>query len=812
MINLPRLITTDANSPLDQSRGRVHLIGGDFFYSPNSRRDIQLPQVYDDTLRDPYKDTITEFHQPLWWHPACPYLAFLPIRPVFIGVPFQDFFDIPSYFERVQGGGFRIDSLAIIKWATAEKDMMEAVERLLAHHHAPKISWIARTSIGCAGRFKRAHVLRAYFTASRYWFSLWMAGLSYAITVSLTLCHKDLDDGIPHWFSYLSDRGWSQIWLSGIRSSLVATFDSSIDRAGVFVQLLPRNPDQISVDWLCKFGVPVWYPWNSREVQASSTDTRLARFAPPPHQLQEPSTFLTKDPSPPLSPQPAPPVTLEPVPPPISESQTGGFDCKLFFLLSSSDLYLFHLGAASSIAIASWKAFFEKRRERNERLKMRETPKQRQSRESREKNPPTRRTKVFMWRRLEDGGYRRESYYQAENGVHLDTYGENQKIYDAFSNEWDCCHKFGELSGNEVPDDNDNDYDDDYPMMPPPSAAVLDDDDDDDYPMVPTPSAAVADLPASVSQPTPADEARPFTVVGPADMPFDWEQFETSKLMYDIYGFVVPLPLPTRPSSIDKKGPTLLSRAVRLRRNDSEFFESSVASFALEFLELLGTSKTPKNSTWDISSANRMSIMGSELFHRMRVIEHMEGKWYAFDFKEAATVPWTVAVPNVADALYVCRLHQTGGLPLTDFEVARELLNRGIGFSTLLPVKSLPRSIRPLAITVPVRLPDYAFTRDDYYAYEQERAALLSNPRIARSALLRGGIVWCLAVATLSFNDVLKGPTTAATVHRQGIVFKTSDNSTDLCDDGLTQLELDVICGLHYCYTGLFPLLSAHIF
>jgi hypothetical protein len=413
-----------------------------------------------------------------------------------------------------------------------------------------------------------------------------------------------------------------------------------------------------------------------------------------------------------------------------------------------------------------------------------------------------------MWRRLEDGGYRRESYYQAENGVHLDNYGENQKIYDAFSNEWDCCHEFGELSGNEVADDGDDDSDDDdYPMMPPPSAAVADDEGDDD-PI----TAAVADLPASVSQPTPADEARPFTVVGPAEMPFDWEEFETSKLMYDIYGFVAPLPLPARPSSIDKKGRTLLSKAVGLRRSDSEFFQSPVASFALAFLQLLDTSKTPNNSTWDISSGNRMSVMGSELFRRMRVIKHMAGKWYAFDFKEAATVPWMVAVPNVVDALYVCRLHQTGELPLTDFEVARELLNRGIKFSTLLPVKSLPCSIRPLAITVPVRLPGYKFKRDDYYAYEQERAALLSNPRIARSALLRGGIVWRLAVATLSFDDVLEGPTTAATVHREGIVIKTSDGSTDLCDDGLTQLELDVICGLHYCYTGPFPLLSAHIF
>jgi hypothetical protein len=105
-------------------------------------------------------------------------------------------------------------------------------------------------------------------------------------------------------------------------------------------------------------------------------------------------------------------------------------------------------------------------------------------------------------------------------------------------------------------------------------------------------------------------------------------------------------------------------------------------------------------------------------------------------------------------------------------------------------------------------LPGYKFTQDDYFAYEQERAALLRDPRIARAALLRGGIVWRLAVATLSFDDVLDGPTTAATLRRQGVVLKTSDASVDLCDDGLSKLELDIICGLHHCLTGLFFLLS----
>ena len=118
-------------------------------------------------------------------------------------------------------------------------------------------------------------------------------------------------------------------------------------------------------------------------------------------------------------------------------------------------------------------------------------------------------------------------------------------------------------------------------------------------------------------------------------------------------------------------------------------------------------------------------------------------------------------------------------------------------------MKRLPPSITP-EITVPVRLPGYRFTQDDFYAYEQQRATLLSDPRVARSALLRGGIVWRLAVATLSFDDVLEGPTTAATLERRGIIVRSSLESVDLVDDGLSQLELDIVCGLHHCYTGMF--------
>ena len=77
---LSSLVTAEKSSPLERSHGEVHLIGGDFYYSPNSQHDVQLPLVYNDIpFRDCFKDGFAEFRQPLWWQPACPYLAFVPL-------------------------------------------------------------------------------------------------------------------------------------------------------------------------------------------------------------------------------------------------------------------------------------------------------------------------------------------------------------------------------------------------------------------------------------------------------------------------------------------------------------------------------------------------------------------------------------------------------------------------------------------------------------------------------------------------------------------------------------------------------------
>ena len=247
-----------------------------------------------------------------------------------------------------------------------------------------------------------------------------------------------------------------------------------------------------------------------------------------------------------------------------------------------------------------------------------------------------------------------------------------------------------------------------------------------------------------------------------------------------------------------------------LSRDDTAFYDSPAAPFAAEFLAALNSSKSPENQSWDLARSNRLALTIAKRLNHVRFInvvdrEEIEGnkpankgcKLYLFDLKQAASAPWIIAVPDPTNALFLCRLDAS----LTDYDLARELLYRGIQFHTLLPLPCI-RPSPPVPVSVPIRLPRYEFTSKDYHAYVQERSALLADARVARAALLRGGIVWRLAITTLSFDDVLRRPSVAATLHHRGVCFKTGDNSVELCDDGLSQLEYDTLCGLYRCYTG----------
>ena len=65
----------------------------------------------------------------------------------------------------------------------------------------------------------------------------------------------------------------------------------------------------------------------------------------------------------------------------------------------------------------------------------------------------------------------------------------------------------------------------------------------------------------------------------------------------------------------------------------------------------------------------------------------------------------------------------------------------------------------------------------------------------------------------IGVEECLEGPSLETLVHRRGLVHPTSDASFDLCDDDLTVVELDIICGVYICFTGELPFLnlSSHL-
>ncbi|KDR65530.1 hypothetical protein GALMADRAFT_23072, partial [Galerina marginata CBS 339.88] len=163
---------------------------------------------------------------------------------------------------------------------------------------------------------------------------------------------------------------------------------------------------------------------------------------------------------------------------------------------------------------------------------------------------------------------------------------------------------------------------------------------------------------------------------------------------------------------------------------------------------------------------------------------------------------WHIAVTTSANALYVLRKLLSCQQPLSAVIVAQLLADEGIPFHTLLELHSLPltMSLNSIETKIPRRVAGHRFGPADYASYIAHRGHLLATPR-GRAALLHGGIVTRLAREHMGIESASFGPSSAVTIHRLGYSFTATSNIT-YWDDALTQQELEVICGLHYCFTG----------
>ena len=210
-------------------------------------------------------------------------------------------------------------------------------------------------------------------------------------------------------------------WISGLLESGIGDFETTRRRVGSIV-----NVDQCQwlnlVPYMIKCKVPIWLCWGSHPV--SHKNMRLSwiwHFYP-----QDPPTS-----SPPL-----------PVPAEFPLVKPG----------------------CNQLPGETWKAFFERRARKNAEKEKNENAKDREARLNRAKTnkthqePGRKGPRVFYWEVI-DGFRIRTLWTRNETGMNFGSYKNSQRIYDAFSNSWDCCSEF-EFSSR---DDDEMDSDDDGP-------------------------------------------------------------------------------------------------------------------------------------------------------------------------------------------------------------------------------------------------------------------------------------------------------------------------------------------------------------
>lgn len=409
-----------------------------------------------------------------------------------------------------------------------------------------------------------------------------------------------------------------------------------------------------------------------------------------------------------------------------------------------------------------------------------ESPRDRQRRESREKQPAVKSAKMFVWEKSHSSGgcevYQRVKVNKKENEDIYCQYKNYQRVYNAFANEWDFCmdFRFGVNDDHVVSDDSDGD------------------DDDPDYPA------------KFVSQPTDlAPLAAPMDVETDQDsesfLPkYSRDPFETMSL---VYGYV--------PRSGDNV--------------HSEHNWDGILKFLgfVKNLKELDVPQPEKNEIMNFFTSivtatsdglNDQCFQYLTCLFDFKLIQRPSKDLFVFSSPQSSACQWVLGVHSPAAALYVCRYIVENPQAHTLLTVAQRLLDRGIPFRTLVPLQcnlkqetiSMPYSARTY------RLVTHNFTKDDFDAAMLACQSVLKSPQ-GRAALLRGGIVGRIAKEYLSKDDVLVGPSIEVTVHQVGYIAPSGTNHTRFCDDQLTDNEIGIICGTYSLYTGKFSILHIYV-
>lgn len=431
-----------------------------------------------------------------------------------------------------------------------------------------------------------------------------------------------------------------------------------------------------------------------------------------------------------------------------------------------------------------WLPFFQAREARNSEKAVKETPEARERRLNRERKPPQKKVEVYVWDWSDEDPLqlvRIRVTTNKERKDALESRSLSKSIYNSWSNEWDLCDYFGES------DDDDDDEQDGFGDSEPGDneaahAAYIDERSQGPLFSSYEPVVSVHDAdPFDNDDPNPSEVASSFDILD---------------YLATHYGFVRPL-LQQSSKLVNIEAWNNCMKALGRVAGSNNPLVPNFHESIIDFVKALHSSKGPNSDNFDAFPDNRVTIKSDRLFDTITYFDH----FFVVQPRAFQSSSWSIALYDLPRALFVYRLLLKD--THTPTSLAHILLNEGIAFRTVLPLADvyLKSSLSDIVTLVPIRLSNYVFKPSDYEVYVHQRAMVLSSPR-GRTALLRGGIVGRLAREHLSIDSACLGPSLSVIIHRIGFNI-TDKRGVKYWDDDLTENEINVICGLHHCYTGM---------
>ena len=788
------------------------------------------------------------FKQPVWWSVFWGWQSFIPLSPSFTSSPFETFCWMPhvqavDVFCTLPSGEKQVErkyQMAeddISNWKHRENLITNAAQIIRLQYKISGNTPPLPSSFHYDKPHKSFNVAKRMISVSRDWFVIWMGLLSYIISQTKVQHPHSVavlpPSPLPFWYEYLREiHKYPDSWLDGLSSSTVCSFNIKTPRAGVIFQWSNHDSTRPPIDYFLENHVPMYFMWTSTEEKAISVDYALAYLRPPTDLVQEALTILFSTSSLPLaglvmqqycrlgdesvtdetlkilrlehaSSSVFNFIALEYVHQTASlRKVAAGASSALKTLAASRDREL-HAAAESAVAFPfqgmldrgedtgklynHFDDFFTARAKRQAELIQLESNRDRQRRESREQNPGIKNSTMYTWEKTRSSGgqelYMRVRVKKTCNEDVYSEYRPSQRSFNAFSNEWDFCHEFHFGSDEGYNSDSDSD---DYFNSDKECDNIIGDGRDD-----------IDDGSASLTRPSSPQGGPMDTDTDDIPQPSDPQDvLDTAKL---VYGYVSPYDHARAP-------PTRFSWRALLGylgfvNNLSELSVSELDERAMIlFFDNLSKGSRIPSHLLDLTNG---TFTSSSLFD-FSTIRRPFADLFVFYSPRSTACRWVLGVHSSAAALYVCRYILTNPAAHTLLTVAHRLVERGIPFRTLLPLKCSPRQVSVSQEFTPTshRPVLHKFTVADFEASMLQCQTVLSSPQ-GRAALLSGGIITRIAKEFISNDRVYEGPSVEVTAHQVGYLVPSEDGIR-LCDDNLTEHEIAIICGTYSLYTGMY--------